>query len=442
MHALLRVAPASAEYPLAGAGPGPRPKRASGSDRFLPVLLAAALLLAGCASVGPQLPMSKADEPVSEELSFAVRTQRANGEFELLSSPQIARRLESRLGDRPLSILALSSGGADGAFGAGALAGAAASGARREYTVVTGVSAGALVAPFAFLGPSWDAKMSRIFTTGVTDRVLRRRGLGALFGPSVYSGEPLRQLIDRYADSAMIAAIATQAAKGRLLLVATTDLSAGEPVIWDIGSIALHGGRAAKPLIRSILLASASVPGIFPPVVVKLRRGNKMRTETHVDGGVTLPFFIAPAPRDMPRSDQSGARPTLVRVIVDGKLRNLPSPTHANALSIFRRSLSAGLSHETRAQLETTARELRERGIALRYAAIPASYPLAGSLDFSADTQRSLFEYAASCAAAGRLWIAVSPATVAEASTLLSPTGSPICPADDTFFEQLAALKD
>jgi predicted acylesterase/phospholipase RssA len=409
--------------------------------RFLPALLAAVLMLAGCASVGPPLPMSKADETSSEELSFAVRTLDANGEFELLSSGEIARRLQSRLGDRPLSILALSSGGANGAFGAGALAGAARAGARPQYTVVTGVSAGALVAPFAFLGASWVPEMTRIFTTGVTEHLLQHRALGVLFGPSLYSGAPLRRLIARYADSAMIAAIAAQAAKGRLLLVATTDLSTGEPVIWDLGSIALHGGKHAKPLIQSILLASASVPGMFPPVVVKFRSRGKMRVETHVDGGVTLPFFIAPAPQDLPASTLAGAQPT-VQVIVDGQLRNLPSPTHANALSVFRRSLTAGLSHETRAQLEATAQELRERGITLDYAAIPASYPLGGSFDFAADAQRSLFEYAAHCAAAGRLWIGVRANAVLEVSALLPPAASSICPADDAFFEQLAALRN
>jgi predicted acylesterase/phospholipase RssA len=405
--------------------------------RKLLALCGAALLLAGCASLSPQLPMSAADETASqEEVSFGIRTLGADGKFHLLSSREVARRLQSRLGNRPLTILALSSGGANGAFGAGAIAGATRDGARPELTVVTGVSTGALVAPFAFLGPSWDPQMTEIFTTGVTGDLLRRRGLGVLFGSSVYSGEPLRRLIDRYADDAMIAAISAQAAKGRLLLVATTDLSTGEPVIWDLGSIALHGGKYAKPLIRSVLLASASVPGMLPPVVVRFRIRGKMRAETHVDGGVTLPFFIAPAPQDLSRST------TIVRVIIDGPLRDLPSPTHANAFSVFRRSLSAGLSHETRAQLEATVTAMRQRGIALEYAAIPATYPLRGSFDFSPEAQRSLFEYAENCAATGRLWIGVKAGSDAGPSALVPGMASPMCPADDAFFERLAAARD
>lgn len=386
--------------------------------------------------------MSAADEAPPEELSFGVRTLTADGEFELLSSQQITRRLRSRLGDRPLSILALSSGGANGAFGAGALAGATRDGARQRFTVVTGVSTGALVAPFAFLGPSWDARMREIFTTGATDPLFRRRRLDALFGSSVYSGEPLRRLIARYADDAMIAAIASQASRGRLLLVATTDLSTGEPVIWDLGSIALHGGKRAKPLIRNVLLASASVPGMLPPVVVRFRSHGRTRTETHVDGGVTLPFFIAPAPHDLARFTRVGAQSTLVRVIIDGPLRNLPSPTHDNAFSVFRRSLSAGLSHETRTQLEATVAELRLRRIAVEYAAIPASYPLNGSFDFSPEAQRSLFEYAANCAAAGRLWIGAHAQGGSAVGTLLPVSSGQTCPADDAFFARLAALRD
>jgi predicted acylesterase/phospholipase RssA len=399
-------------------------------------------LLAGCASLGPTLPTPATDEIESESLVFGVRILGADGDFELVSSAEVARRLQAARGEAGLSILALSSGGASGAFGAGALAGLTTSGMRPEFTVVTGVSSGALVAPFAFLGPSWDGQMTGIFTTGETDGLLQSRGLGAVFGSSAYSAEPLRRLIERYADDAMIAAVAAEAAKGRLLLVATTDFGTGEPVIWDLGSIALHGGKNARPLIQTLLLASASVPGMLPPVTVRFRSQGKTRTETHVDGGVTLPFFIAPAPQDLPQVVAGGPRSTTVRVIIDGPLRNLPRRTHANAFSIFSRSLSAGLSHMTRAQLESTVEEVRQRGISVEYAAIPASYPLRGAFDFGADAQRSLFDFAATCAAHDRLWIRAHAGNRERVSERLPASGSPMCPADDSFMGQLAALKN
>jgi predicted acylesterase/phospholipase RssA len=386
--------------------------------------------------------MSATDEVEPEAFAFAARTLGADGEFELLSSAEVARRLQAALGERPFSELALSSGGASGAFGAGALAGSTRSGTPLEFSVVTGVSSGALVAPFAFLGPSWDDAMTRIFTTGETDGLLQPRGLGAVFGSSVYSAEPLRRLVERYADDAMIAAIAAEAAKGRMLLVATTDFDSGEPVIWDLGSIALHGGMSAKPLVQTLLLASASVPGMFPPVTVRYRSQGKMRTETHVDGGVTLPFFIAPAPEDLPQVVAGRAQSAVVRVIIDGPLRHLPHRTHANAFSIFSRSLSAGLSHVTRTQLESTVEAVRQRGISLEYAAIPASYPLQGAFDFGPDVQRSLFEFAASCAAADRLWIRDPARNGERVSERPLASGSPMCPADDYFIAHLAALRN
>jgi predicted acylesterase/phospholipase RssA len=406
------------------------------------VIWCAVALLAGCASLGPQLPTATVEEVESESPAFAVRTLGANGEFELLPSDEVSRRLRAAIGERSLSVLAFSSGGASGAFGAGALAGLTKSGTRPEFTVVTGVSSGALVAPFAFLGSSWDEEMARIFTNGETDGLLQSRALGAVFGSSVYSGEPLRRLIERYADDAMIAAIAAEAARGRLLLVATTDFGSGEPAIWDLGSIALHGGKSARPLVQTLLLASASVPGMLPPVTVRFRSQGKIHTETHVDGGVTLPFFIAPAPEDLPQSAAAGPHATVVSVIIDGPLRNAPRPTHANALSIFGRSLSAGLSHITRTQLESTVEAVRQQGIALEYAAIPASYPLRGAFDFRTDAQRSLFEFAATCAATDRLWIRAHAAGGEALRERRPASGVPLCPADDSFMGRLAALKN
>lgn len=416
----------------------------AGTDRQARLAaLCAIALLSGCASLGPQLPMATEDETESASVAFGVRTLGADGEFELVPSAEVARRLQATLGEHPLSILALSTGGASGVFSAGALVGATSGGTRAQFTVVTGVSSGALVAPFAFLGPAWDAEMTSIYTSGATDGLLQPRGLAAVFGSSLYSGEPLRHLIERYADDAMIAAVAAEAAHGRLLLVATTDFASGEPVIWDLGSIALHGGRDAKGLFQTLLLASASVPGMLPPVAVTFRSHGKTRIETHVDGGVTLPFFIAPAPEDLPPATAAGARRTVVRVIINGPLRDLPRRTRANALSVFSRSLSAGLSFVARTQLEATLEAVRERGISFDYAAIPASYPLRGAFDFRPSAQRSLFEYGAACAATDRFWIPVHSASgerIAERAPVTA--GGPMCPADDAFIGHLAALSN
>jgi predicted acylesterase/phospholipase RssA len=319
------------------------------------------------------------------------------------------------------------------------LVGSTSRGTQPEFAVVTGVSAGALLAPFAFLGADWNAQLTEIFTSGATDGLLQRRVFGAVFGSSLYSAAPLRRLIERYAGDDMIAAVASEAAKGRLLLVATTDLASGEPVIWDLGSVALHGGRDAKGLFQTLLLASASIPGMLPPVVVEFRSQGRTHVETHIDGGVTLPFFIAPAAADLPHLTPGTPHPPIVRVIIDGPLRDVPRRTHVNAFAIFRRSLSDGLSHVTRARLQATVEAMRQRGIALDYAAIPTSYRRSGAFDFDTATQRALFKYAAQCASDGRLWIRVrssdGPAVAGPASVSI-----PTCPANDAFLGSLAAL--
>lgn len=396
--------------------------------------------LGGCASVGPQLPIATDDDVAAQDVSLAVRTLRPDGEFELLPSSAIVRRLQDRLSDRPITVLALSGGGASGAFGAGAVVGLTRHGGRPEFSVVTGVSVGALTAPLAFLGPAWDPQIAAIYTDAVDSNLLQPRLIGAVFGSSVYSAAPLRKLIEHYADDTLIDAVAAQAAKGRLLLVATTDFATGDAVIWDLGSIALFGGSDRGQLFRDVLLASASVPGVFPPVAIKVRTQHGTREETHVDGGVTLPFFVAPSPQDLSRSTTPGEPSAIVRVIIDGHLRDRPQAARANALSIYRRSVSAGLTHMTRTALEQTVAVARRHGVSLDYAAIPASYPLTGSFDFAQDAQRALYSYAAACAETGRLWTSIEQIPRNGVAGAPGVTGTTTCPADDGFIARLAAL--
>src|SRR6202030_119668 len=177
-----------------------------------------------------------------------IRTLGSDQRFSQLSAASVAERLRAARGGEPLSILALSGGGAFGAFGAGAMVGLTRSGSRPEFAVVTGISTGALIAPYAFLGPAWDAQLRDVYTSGAAEHLLQSRGVGVLFGSSLYSGKPLQRLVDAYASDEMIRAIAREAGKGRLLLVATTDVASGERVVWDLGAIARNGGPNARVL--------------------------------------------------------------------------------------------------------------------------------------------------------------------------------------------------
>ena len=337
-----------------------------------------------------------------------------------------------------LSILALSGGGAGGAFGAGAVAGLTRTGARPTFDVVTGVSAGALVAPYAFLGPAWDPQLLEAFTGAAGENLLQSRGLGVIFGSSVYSGRPLQQLIDAYVSDAMIRAVAREAEKGRLLLVATTDVASGESVVWDLGAIARNGGASARTLFRDVLVASASVPGMFPPVIIRVDENGWSQTQAHVDGAATVPFFVPPAFL-LTASDTVGARRTAVFVIVDGSLGEAARTTRLTARSILSRSIRLGLSHLLLTTLELTAATAQLDGADLQYSSLPAGYPLSDSLDFSAKIRGPLFRYAYDCAQAGRFWAAFPRAEQDNPPLHGMAQMQPVpCPADDPYFGYFA----
>jgi hypothetical protein len=201
--------------------------------------------------------------------------------------------------------------------------------------------------------------------------------------------------------------------------------------VWDLGAIAMHGGTQARTLFRDVLVASASVPGIFPPVVI--------RNETHVDGGVTLPFFVAPSPVDMAKDSADPTHGGRLYVLIDGQLSEHPRATRLRTTAILSRSVAAGLNTMMRTTLELTADDASRRGMQLDYSAIPVSYPYHGAFDFSAETVRPLFQYASDCARNGRLWTAFRPAGDGTAASRAAPAGSALsCPADDVFIERFA----
>ena len=200
---------------------------------------------------------------------------------------------------RPHHYLALSGGGANGAFGAGLLVGWSAAGTRPEFTMVTGISTGAIMAPFAFLGPAYDTQLKEMYTTYSTnDLVIRHNILNALTGSAATSTGPMRRMLAKYIDEQVMAAIAAEYAKGRRLYVATTNLDAKRPVIWNIGLIATSGQPEALDLIHQVILASASIPAAFPPVLIEVEANGKRYDEIHVDGGTASQVFLYPADFD------------------------------------------------------------------------------------------------------------------------------------------------
>ncbi len=195
----------------------------------------------------------------------------------------------------PAVFLAVSGGGDDGAFGAGLLIGWTETGTRPEFKMVTGVSTGALIAAFAFLGESYDEKLKEVFTTVSAIDIYTERGLlRAIFDDALFDSTPMFGLISRYVDKDLMVAIAREYEKGRLLLIGTTNLDAQLPVIWNIGAIAASKHPEAPDLIRKILLASAAIPAAFPPVMIDVQIEGKKYQEMHVDGGAIAQLFLYP----------------------------------------------------------------------------------------------------------------------------------------------------
>jgi len=206
---------------------------------------------------------------------------------------QQAQLLDSAEG---VNFLSLSGGGANGAFGAGFLSGWTANGDRPTFHYVTGVSTGALIAPFAFLGPKYDTTLKHLFTTFHTEDLVVPSTMGAgIFNDGYYDTTPFRKALNTYITPEVIKEIAKAHRQGRRLIIGTTNLDAMRPVYWNIGAIAQYNTKAAAQLIHDIILASASVPVAFPPVYITVRAHGKAYDEMHVDGGVSNQVFTYPA---------------------------------------------------------------------------------------------------------------------------------------------------
>ncbi len=211
--------------------------------------------------------------------------------------------LEERYGGimhREHNYLAISGGGANGAYGAGVLMGWSETGTRPEFTMVTGISTGALTAPFAFLGAGYDQQLKELYTTLDTSRIFNRRSiLSIVRGDSLVDSTPLADMLDKYITPELVAELAREYRRGRSLYIGTTNLDASRPVIWNVTRIADSGRPGSVSLIRQVLLASASIPGVFPPVYIRVQASDgKTYDEMHVDGGTSAQIFLYPSNTD------------------------------------------------------------------------------------------------------------------------------------------------
>jgi hypothetical protein len=305
--------------------------------------------------------------------------------------------------DGRLDFIALSGGGSNGAFTAGLMKGWTETGERPDFEVVTGVSTGALAAPFVFLGPDYDDELADAYTGGAAAGLLQPQGLAALVGSGIYRAEPLRALVERYVDEALLAAVAAEYAKGRVLLVATTDLDSQRGVSWDLGAIATQASPEALALFRDVLIASASIPGAFPPVLIPSDNAGLAFEEMHVDGGVTTPFLAVPETLWSFREPSGTLRAARFYVVVNGRTNPSFAITRDTPQGVLGRSIDVLL----RASLVTTLAGNRafadHNDLFFRYAALPDDYEVS-ALDFSVESMSAVYEVGRQGAITGAAW--------------------------------------
>ena len=332
---------------------------------------------------GPQVPQVPARTPYTAEEQAAAQIPgipdaRIFGD----NDTEFARVLPSEAGPW----LALSGGGADGAYGAGLITGWTQAGNRPAFSLVSGVSIGALIAPYAFLGAKFDDELRKNFLEITAADVFEDRPTPT----SLMDTWPLKRLIEKRVSAEMLGAIAAEHKKGRRLLIATTNLDAGRRVIWNMGAIAARGDDKALKLFRDVLLASSSIPGFFPPVEIEVEANGKTFTEMHLDGTVTAPFFVAP---ETMFTAVSAALPAKeLYVVINGKLTPDFDTPDRKMLSVLARSISVALANGLRAELMLVTTGAQRLGVNLSVASIPDTFKEPMRSLFDAKYMQALFD--------------------------------------------------
>ena len=309
----------------------------------------------------------------------------------------------------PLNLLAVSGGSDTGAFSAGLLAGWSAHGTRPQFRVVTGISAGALVAPFAFLGPKYDDVIRHIATSIGPKDVFHPRSLFTrLASDGMADSKPLARLVASHVTPELLAAIATEYGKGRVLQIGTTDLDSGRPVTWNMGAIASSAAPGALDLFRSVMIASMSIPGAVSPVMIDVEVDGERFQEMHVDGGVLAQVFAYPSRTIEELNRATGTRfrrDRNVYVIRNGKLQPDWSETKRRTLGIGSRAISALIQSQGINDLDRIFHTAQMDGANFYLAHVGSDFNHPHEQKFDSEYMKRLFDYAYQLGGNGYPWL-------------------------------------
>lgn len=346
--------------------------------------------LAAEKAVVPEVPGARvwADE-APKDLKKSYRTV-------LQGVPQLGASAPMVNGRSQIDILALSGGGSDGAFGAGVLTGWTARGDRPEFEHVTGVSAGSIIAPFAYLGSDYDPQLKEIWTQYRTDQlVVPQIVTGLLGGEALADTAPLKKLVAHYIDRDFLKKVAKQYERGRLLTVGTTNLDAKRPVVWNMGAIARHyDNPAAVQLFRDVIVASAAIPGLFPPVNIKVKVDGQIYDEMHVDGGVTRQIYVTPVNLPIKAFDALYPKPPNRRIFLvhNGKMTPEYGAVTPSTYQIAGQSINALMLYQHKGDNYRIYRMAKDAGADFNSVSIPPTFEFKSEEKFDLNYQRALFE--------------------------------------------------
>jgi len=308
------------------------------------------------------------------------------------------------------AVLALSGGGADGAFGAGFLTGWSDAGTRPAFKLVTGISTGGLIAPFAFLGSDYDEELEELFTTTSTRQILDLNSIfGIIFRSEAFAdSKPLQDLVAEHINEKILRAVADRHNQGYRLYIGTTNMDAQRLSVWNMGVIANFGTPQALDLFRKIMVASASIPVAFPPVMIEVEFNGQRYDEMHTDGGtITQVFFYGGVIDLRAAGELAGANPSNVGdlyVIRNGHLMPEVQHTERKLADISDRALStmikaAGVNNLFRIYAFT----LRDN-VGFHYVDIPDSHVSESTEPFDQAEMNRLFDVGYKLGLAGDAW--------------------------------------
>ena len=387
--------------------------RMGAGARWVAALLVIGALAWGC--VGRVAPPPPAATVRAELWPGAVRYRVARGTASFVEAGRQSLRNElawrASTGQTgplpPADFLAISGGGDDGAYTAGLLAGWTAHGDRPEFKGVTGVSTGALIAPFAFLGPRYDEVLKAIYTNVSQKNIFHRRSVfEILFGDAVSDTTPLRKLTAMYVDQALLDQIAAEYAKGRVLLVGTTDLDTLEPVLWNLTAIAASKDPRALQLFRTVMVASASIPGAFPPVMIDVEVDGRRYQEMHVDGGAMTQVFLYPPSVNLAEeaAAEGVTRSRAAYVIRNARLDPDWASVKRRTLPIAGRAITSLMQTQGIGDLYRIYVTTQRDHVDFNLAYIPASFTEPHTEPFDPRYMRALYQTGYDLAARGYPW--------------------------------------